>query len=95
MPDGKTYSMMWHGGSSYGHGSYPDDLEWFETLSELEREFDSRADSWNTYYPCVDRVPPDDGGPSAWVFYGEPTGDVYPDWVIEYGPRGGLHRYRA
>lgn len=88
--------MLWHGGVNYSHGYIADDTEAFESLAEAKRVFDSRADSWNTYYPCVDRIPAEDGGPSAWIFFYDPNaeengpGDPYPDRVLEYGPRGGL-----
>lgn len=88
--------ILWHGGSSYAHGYVETDAEVFESISELKRAFDARADSWNTYYPGVDRVPAEDGGPSAYVFFYDPNdpsngpGDPYPDRVIEFGPRGGV-----
>lgn len=82
--------MLWHGGSSYAHGYIPEDLEHFGGLTEAIRSFDARADSSNTYYPCVEREPAEDGGQSAWIFFAEPGGDPYPDRILEYGPRGGL-----
>jgi len=85
--------MLWHGGASYAPGELPADLEDFGTLRELKRAFDSRADSSNTYYPCVEREPQDDGGQFAWVYLcpsSEVGPDFYPDRVLTYGPRGGL-----
>lgn len=84
--------MLWHSGASYAIGTVDEDVEEFDTLRALKHEFDSRADSWNTYYPCVERLPQDDGGQSAWVFFRDPRGerDPYPDRILTYGPRGGL-----
>lgn len=84
--------MLWHGGSSYAHSEL-DDVEEFASLRALLDSFDRRADSWNTYYPCVEREPAEDGGQSAWIFFYDPreaSGDPYPDRIAEYGPRGGL-----
>jgi hypothetical protein len=87
--------MLWHGGSSYAHGYIPEDLEHFKSLTEAVSAFDRRADSWETFYPCVERTEPEEGGPSAWIFLAEPDGDPYPDRIIEFGPRGGIHVERA
>jgi hypothetical protein len=89
--------MLWHGGSSYAVGYVADDTEHFDTLKEALRSFDARADSSNTYYPCVEREPADEGGQSAWIFFYDPRGerDPYPDRILEYGPRGGLRLERA
>lgn len=91
--------MLWHGGSGYAHGYVDDDTEYFASLYEAKHLFDSRANSWNTYYPCVDRIPAEDGGPSAYIYFSDPRddieGDPYPDRILEYGPRGGLHVNRT
>lgn len=89
--------MLWHGGASYAHGSVEEDIEHFDSIKAALEDFDSRADSSRTYYPCVERDTPDNGGQSAWLFFSNPNdegngpGDPYPDRIIEYGPRGGLH----
>jgi hypothetical protein len=84
--------MLWHGGASYACGYIPEDLEHFDSLRAAKDSFDRRADSWATYYPCVEREPSEEGGQSAWIFFYEPTEncDAYPDRILEYGPRGGL-----
>lgn len=93
--------MLWHGGSSYAHGYVADDTEEFDSLKDAIRSFDARADSSNTYYPCVERTPEDEGGQSAWIFLYDPNdesngpGDPYPDRILEYGPRGGLRVSRT
>lgn len=88
--------MLWHGGPGYAPGEIPGDLERFDSLWEAVDSFDVRADSWNTYYPLVSRKPAEDGGQSAWIFFYEPgDADPYPDRIIEYGPRGGLHVTRT
>ena len=82
--------MMWHGGSSYGAGTIPDDLETFDSIADAVSAFRSRAEIFDPYYPCVYSDTVEDGGPSAWLFLAFPDGrDPYPDRVIEYGPRGG------
>jgi hypothetical protein len=87
--------MLWHGGASYAHGSIEENIEEFDSIKQAVDSFDRRADIWNTYYPCVSREPAENGGQSAWLFFYDPriegAGDPYPDRVIEYGPRGGLH----
>jgi hypothetical protein len=93
--------MLWHGGTNYAAGYIEDDIEAFDSIKECERSFDRRADSWNTYYPCVERDPAENGGQSAWLFFYDPNDeangvrDPYPDQILEYGPRGGLRRTPA
>jgi hypothetical protein len=88
--------MLWHGGASYAAGDIMEDIEEFDSLRAAARNFDNRADSWNTYYPCVEREPQEEGGQSAWIFFHDPRdesngpGDPYPDRILEYGPRGGV-----
>ena len=88
----KCYAQ-WFGGSSYA-APEADDYELFDSLGEAKREFERRADPWETYYPCVDDVPADDGGPIMLVWFGEPEGmypcDCPPDREITFGPRGGV-----
>lgn len=85
----KVYAL-WHGGSSYAAPEYSD-LEVFDSLADFKAEFLSRLS--NSYYPCVTEESPDMGGPSAWVFLGTKPedGDLYPDRVAYFGPRGGFH----
>ena len=78
--------MLWHGGSSYAAPTI-NDAESFASLAEAKRDFISRLG--NPYYPCVTRETEENGGPSAWIFYGTEAGD-YPDSVLSFGPRGGL-----
>lgn len=84
-------SMLWHGGSSYGVGTIPEDLEEFDSLKQAIRVFDARYNEFDPYYPCVDN------SSSAWVFFGtieevsaNSNGDYYPDRVLSFGPRGGV-----
>ena len=87
--------MMWHGGASYAVPS-AGDAEEFDTVSEMLGEFEARAEGWHRRFPVVSRVPPDDGGPEAWVFFTDPKEmyDVYPHRLLYFGPRGGL-RYEV
>jgi hypothetical protein len=89
----KTY-MLWHGGSSYGVGSYDEDVEEFDTLRGAVEAFANYADH-DPYRPCVSNDEPDDGGPSAWLFFYDPrivakTEDPYPDRELCFGPRGAV-----
>lgn len=90
-----TY-MLWHGGANYGVGDYATDTEVFPSLRAALDAFASYADH-DPYRPCVRKDEPDDGGPSAWLFFSDPREctdcDPYPDRVACFGPRGGIHCY--
>lgn len=86
-------TMFWNGGSSYAcfdtHSA--DDAEVFESLERAKRAFQNRLN--DSYYPCVEDCAPDEGGPEAWVFFGEShpvIGQECPDRVLRFGPRGGV-----
>lgn len=87
----KTW-MLWHGGPNYRPSAIPDDLEIFDTLRDAREAFEHRAGSWDAYYPGVKAAPPDQDGPTAWLYFYDPTGelDPYPQRILECGPRGGL-----
>lgn len=82
--------MLWHGGSSYTapDQNSRDDCEEFATLEDAIAEFESRES--DSYYPCVSKDSPEDGGPSAWVCFTDPfqQDDVYPDATIQFNARG-------
>lgn len=83
--------LLWHGGSNYAV-PYAEDAEVFDSLRQLRDSFDSRLS--DSYYPCVTDDEPENGGQEGWVFFTDPRelgGDLYPDRIISYGPRGGLH----
>jgi hypothetical protein len=87
--------MLWYGGNGNYAAPELSDVEEFDSIKDAVRSFDSRADSWNTYYPLVERDTFDNGGQFAHLFFSDPrepgNPDTYPDRVIEYGPRGGIH----
>lgn len=86
----KTF-ILWHGGSSYAVGGY-EDIEVFDTLQDAKDAFRSRAD-FDPYYPCVSQDEPEGGGPEAWLWFKrkpEDDGDLYPEVLLQFGPRGGL-----
>ena len=90
----KVY-MLWHGGSNYAMPDHfrREDIDECDSLAAARDLFEARTDNWTSpATPCVERVPPDDGGPSAWICFADPfeVGDLYPDRIMEYGPRGGL-----
>lgn len=84
--------MLWHGGASYAAPDQfnQEDCEEFASLKEAREEFASRPGS--SYCPACDTVPPEAGGPSAWLCFADPFehGDIYPDRVLSFGPRGGV-----
>jgi hypothetical protein len=88
-----TVTMFWHGGSSYAtfDTHNPDDAEQFDSLAKAKRAFAARLS--NSHYPCVEDSAPDEGGPEAWVFKGpkkDCIGADYPDFLMSFGPRGGV-----
>jgi len=88
----KKVWMLWFGGSGNYASPCLADLEEFDSIKEAVRDFDSRANSWNQYYPLVTRDTYDNGGQYAHLWFTDPreTGEGYPDRVLEYGPREGI-----
>lgn len=84
----KQVTWLWHGGSSYAQ-PLPEDAETFPSIAAAMEEFSSRPS--DSHFPCVDEDTEEDGGPVAHCWYGPEVGD-YPDFVISYGPRGGIRR---
>lgn len=86
--------MHWFGGEGYSN-ELEDSPEVFDTLADAKWEFERRVA--DPYYPLLREVPADDGGPSAWLFLSDPAGvsDLYPDRVMEFGPRGGIRVFEA
>lgn len=89
-------TMFWHGGSSYAvfdtHSKR--DAEQFDSLADAKRAFGAR--SHDSYYPCVDEIAPEDGGPEAWIFLGaDVIGAEYPDRILRFGKRGAVVCERA
>ncbi len=82
--------MLWHGGSSYAVADQMrrEDCERFDTLADALADFEDRPD--DGFYPCVGRLLPDAGGPSAWICYTDPfgAGDVQPDATLQFNERG-------
>jgi hypothetical protein len=89
--------MLWHGGSSYSCFDQFNraDCEEYPTIQAARDEFQARVH--NSYYPCVSAIPVDAGGPSAWLCFSDPyqDGQLYPDRVLSFGPRGGLREEPA
>jgi len=84
----KVY-MLWHGGSSYAH-PYPDEAESCASIEEAVQLFEDRLHNRSfPATPCVDDTA------SAWLCAGKPEyDDVYPDYIIDIGPRGGIRLHR-
>lgn len=88
-------TMFWHGGSSYAAFDVhdPRDAEVFDSIERAKWAFEARAGGRDSYYPCVSEGSPDEGGPEAWLFFGDShpvVGQEYPDLVLRFGPRGGV-----
>lgn len=95
--------MLWHGGASYGmfDSTNPEDVEEFDSMKDAAWAFEKRSWGSQSYYPCVSNDPPDEGGPEGWLLLGYedaedflangPHGDLYPDRIIRFGARGGVH----
>lgn len=93
--NGMKTHMLWHGGSSYAAPEYSD-LESFDTIKEAQAEFENRI--FNSSYPCCYPDTVEDGGPEAWIFFGDKPaddGDLYPDEVWNFGPHQGFRRVPA
>ena len=90
-------TMYWHGGSSYRPSDphNPADGEIFASIKEAKASFASRPG--DSYYPCVSDENEENGGPSAWLFLSDNPEEIaaqrpdpYPDYVMSFGPRGGV-----
>jgi hypothetical protein len=78
---------LWHGGSSYAAPD-GDDVEEFPSLAAAADEFRRRTQE--VFYPVVDRLPPEAGGPTALVYFEPPSTHDYPARLMTFGPKGGL-----
>jgi hypothetical protein len=80
-------TMFWHGGSSYAcfDTNDPRHAEVFDTITDAKYDFESRVG--DSYYPCVSKSTPDEGGPEAWLFLGNEhpvLGGDYPDLIMRF-----------
>jgi hypothetical protein len=85
--------MLWRGGVNYAAPEISD-AEPFASLRAAATEFARRTEYESRYYPGAY---PEPSGPSAWIMFGDerPGGDVCPDRVLSFGPRGGVRIRRA
>ena len=81
--------MLWHGGHSY---AVPErkDAEELPSIKAAMELFQDRYDNFNVYpeTPCVDL------SATGWLFFADPRlhdEDLYPDRILEFGPRRGLY----
>ena len=80
---------IFHGGHSYSTHWTVEDIEQFNSLHHAKETFWSRTD-WDPYYPCTDE------SAEMWIFLADPVegdilhSDLYPDRIINLGPRGGV-----
>ena len=91
---------LWYGGCSYAFGDFAD-VETFDSMQALKDAFESRcyggsfrrqnftfADgrTQSVFTPAVDG-----SSTEMHVFYAMPEeGDMYPDRIVKFGPRGGI-----
>lgn len=97
---------LWFGGSGYSAGDMVEDLESFPSLAAAKAALSERRDRGYTfrqdfefvnreaesvYCPCVE----DDSRMWCWraadIIDGVTYVPDYPDYVIEFGPRGGVN----
>jgi len=85
-----TIYMIWFGGSSYAFPDLETDVECFGSIKAARSAFEERIHS--SFFPCVSQALPEEGGPEAWLYFGDPRKqrDPYPDRTLSFGPRGGV-----
>jgi hypothetical protein len=70
---------------------FPDEYQEFQSLEHAHAIFGAWVDEVSRYT--------DESNASAWLWFGEPTGqypcDTYPDRVLSVGPRGGIKEETA
>jgi hypothetical protein len=82
-----------NGGSSYSCA------DWFGTPDALPASLAAAREVLgdvlhDPYYPCISPVPAELGGPELVLFHAENTSD-YPDYIVSFGPRGGIRVSRT
>ena len=83
------YYAMWFGGSSYAPPT-DDDVEIFETLSELKEELRSRYHGRDTKKNLA--TPAVDETTKFWVWFEDPSDrrvEGYPTWIVKMQPHIG------
>lgn len=92
---------LWHGGNGFSRGDLERDLETFPNRAALKAAFLSRREngSWqpqDVHYAdgrTESVIMPDvSDDAEAHVFLSDPRGsdDPYPDFIVSFGPRGGV-----
>ena len=82
-------TCLWFGGPSYAAPT-DEDAERFPSLRVAKEVFADRLG--DPYTPCVSDDP--ENGASMWVFAGDDVLE-YPDWILRFGPRGGVVQERG
>lgn len=90
------YASIW-GGASY---AWPDKPDRFDSLDAVMDEYRLREQlgrgSDGLATPCWgDRVSPEPVERVGHVWLSDPSGEAYPDFMLERGPRGGLRMVRT
>lgn len=93
-----TVTMFWHGGTNYAvfDTHNPRHAEEYSSMTAAKEAFRSRPG--DSYYPCVSEESSENGGAEAWIFKGKAKdciGADYPDFIMSFGPRGGVKICRA
>lgn len=80
---------LWYGGSGYAMPDPFTDVEEFASIQHAFNEMDGRF--YDPYYPCIEEVPPEEGGHYMHLFRGNPLAqDLMPDYILQYTKRGTL-----
>lgn len=83
----KVY-MLWNGGHNYA-APRVEEAEHCASLKAAVQLFEDRLH--NRVFPATPRV---DDTAEAWLCVAKPEYDVYPDYIIDIGPRGGIRLHR-
>lgn len=83
---------IWHGGSSYGPPDPTLDEEQFFSIEDAMNSMRNR--SGDSYYPCIEDIPPDLGGHYMYLYRGLESTD-YPDYILEFTMSGTLKKERV
>lgn len=78
---------LWHGGANYAVGTIDTDVEEFGSIERVKETLQVRLDNFTGHYPGVDL----DSAFHVWFADPRDEMDPYPDRIVRFGPRGGIH----
>jgi len=87
---------LFYGGSGYGLPDVysRDDVEEFFSIDEAKNSLIDRR--FDPFYPCVEAVPPEDGGMYMHLFREDPyeNPDPIPDYLLEFNKWGYVNKVK-